>query len=291
MQGKIICIKADLFRILSDNITYEAKASKLILKNKQELKVGDLVEFEILEENKAYINKLYERRNDLVRPTIANIDLAVVATSVKEPIFNDNLLDRFLTILNFNNVEAVIAFTKWDLLEGEEIQKMEQIKAYYESIGYKCYKTSTIKTLEEASLLNLFRGKICVLTGQSGVGKSSLLNKFIPGLNLETNEISTALGRGKHTTRHVELIPCAGGYVADTPGFGTMELIDMEEVDIAQSFVEFFKASPDCKYNGCLHNNEPNCKVKELVENGQILRSRYTNYLQFLNEVKVQRKW
>lgn len=291
MTGKIICIKADLFKILSDNITYDAKASKLILKNHQELKVGDLVEFDILEENKAYINKLYPRKNDLVRPVIANIDLALVATSVKEPSFNANLLDRFLTILNFNNIDAVICFTKWDLLDENEVKEMENIKAYYEAIGYKCYKTSTKETLDEASILNLFKGKICVLTGQSGVGKSSLLNKFIPGLNLETNEISLALGRGKHTTRHVELIPVAAGYVADTPGFGTMELIDMSETDISQSFVEFFEASKDCKYNGCLHNNEPNCAVKEKVENGSILKSRYENYLQFLNEVKLQRKW
>ncbi len=293
MKGKIICLKADLFKVmnLDTKATYNARASKIFQKNKQDLKVGDFVEFDELEKGKAYITKLYPRVNDLVRPSIANIDLAIIATSVKEPEFNDNLLDRFLTILSFNNIDGVILFTKWDLLNDEEQEKMNDIVLYYESIGYKVLKTSTKDENLEKVFKELVNNKECVITGQSGVGKSSLLNLLNIDLNLETNDISKALNRGKHTTRHVELIPILGGWIADTPGFGTMEFIGMEEIDIAQSFSEFFKASSLCKFKGCLHLNEPNCEVKKLIQDKQILESRYNNYLQFIEEVKKQRKW
>ncbi len=293
MKGKIICLKADLFKVmnLDTKATYNARASKIFQKNKQDLKVGDFVEFDELEKGKAYITKLYPRVNDLVRPSIANIDLAIIATSVKEPEFNDNLLDRFLTILSFNNIDGVILFTKWDLLNDEEQEKMNDIVLYYESIGYKVLKTSTKDENLEKVFKELVNNKECVITGQSGVGKSSLLNLLNIDLNLETNDISKALNRGKHTTRHVELIPILGGWIADTPGFGTMEFIGMEEIDIAQSFSEFFKVSSLCKFKGCLHLNEPNCEVKKLIQDKQILESRYNNYLQFIEEVKKQRKW
>lgn len=293
MKGKIICLKADLFKVmdLETKTIYDAKASGLFRMKKQNLLVGDLVNFDALENNKAYITEVLKRKNELVRPPIANIDLAIIAMSVKEPVFNDNLLDRFLTILSFNNIEALILFTKWDLLSKEEELKMNNICSYYEQIGYKIIKTTTKDKETVNSLIELVDNLVCVITGQSGVGKSSLLNLIDPNLELETNDISFALGRGKHTTRHVELIPFNNGWIADTPGFGTMDFRGMMETDIAQSFHEFFEASKDCKYNGCLHKNEPNCKVKEKLANNEILKSRYDNYLQFIEECKSLRKW
>lgn len=293
MKGKIICLKADLFKVmdLETKIIYDAKASGLFRMKKQNLLVGDLVNFDALENNKAYITEVLKRKNELVRPPIANIDLAIIAMSVKEPVFNDNLLDRFLTILSFNNIETLILFTKWDLLSKEEELKMNNICSYYEQIGYKIIKTTTKDKETVNSLIKLVDNLVCVITGQSGVGKSSLLNLIDPNLELETNDISFALGRGKHTTRHVELIPFNNGWIADTPGFGTMDFRGMMETDIAQSFHEFFEASKDCKYNGCLHKNEPNCKVKEKLANNEILKSRYDNYLQFIEECKSLRKW
>ena len=293
MKGKIICLKADLFKVmdLESKIIYDAKASGLFRMKKQNLLVGDIVLFDTLENNKAYITEILKRQNELVRPPIANIDLAIIAMSVKEPVFNDNLLDRFLTILSFNNIESIILFTKWDLLSIEEEQEMNNICSYYEQIGYTIIKTTTKVKDTVKSLMDLIDNKVCVITGQSGVGKSSLLNLIDPNLNLETNDISLALGRGKHTTRHVELIPFNNGWIADTPGFGTMDFRGMSETNIAQSFHEFFESSSECKYNGCLHKNEPNCKVKEKLEKNEILKSRYINYLQFIEESKNLRKW
>ena len=185
----------------------------------------------------------------------------------------------------------ILVFNKWDLLtDQKEIEEVISIIDYYKGIGYK-----TIITSAKASLLNELSthidNNISVITGQSGVGKSSLINVIDPQFAIKTESISKALNRGKHTTRHVELLKINNGWLADTPGFGTMEFIDMNEVDVSHSFVEFFKESSNCKYNGCLHISEPYCKIKELVNNNVILKSRYENYLQFIEEIKSKRKW
>lgn len=294
MEARIICLKSDLYTIcdLETKNIYYAKASGLFRYKKTSPKVGDIVVYEILDDKNAYIKELKPRTNDLVRPAICNIDQAIVAMSVKEPIFNDNLLDRFLSILEFNNINSIIIFTKWDLLSKDEEEHMNKIFDYYQSIGYTCLKTSTKQNIfDNNKIIDFIKNKVSVITGQSGVGKSSLLNNLVPELKLETNDISKALGRGKHTTRHVELINIFDGYLADTPGFGTMDFSGMTEIDIAHSFKEFFALSEHCKYNGCLHLKEPNCEIKNKVESGNILVSRYQNYLQFIEESKNLRKW
>lgn len=246
-------------------------------------KVGDYV---LVNDDTKSIVGIKPRKNDLIRPVICNVDKAFLVFSVKEPDLNLNLLDRLLAIIEFNNIEAVIVFTKLDLLTDYE--KYTKIRDYYASLGYKIYESS-ISALP-ADIVNEVKSNLCVLAGQSGVGKSTLLNNIDPRLKLKTSEISQALGRGKHTTRHVELIEINSGYLADTPGFGTVDFCDMEVSDLSHSFIEFFSHLGKCKYSTCLHINEPGCEVKKLVEDGAILKSRYDNYLLFVKEIKDSKK-
>lgn len=273
------------------NVTYYQVKPRGVLKLKgTSPKVGDVVVYEFSDNNnpqsQVIIKSILPRKNDLIRPFISNIDQAIIVFSVKEPELNLNLLDKFLVTLEYNNIKPIIIFSKWDLLTNhEEINNITYIKEYYESIGYKVLKTSINDNLKEL-LSPIIKDKISVLTGQSGVGKSSILNTLDPTINIETNEISQALNRGKHTTRHVELFKLFDGMIADTPGFGTIDFTDIDEQTLSQNFVEFFKLSSECKYNGCLHLNEPNCKVKQELQNNHILKTRYDNYLSFINIIK-----
>ena len=293
MKGLITCLKSGDYMIqdLESKQIMWAKASGLFRHHKEKPKVGDYVEYQLMNDTTAYITKLENRFNDLVRPAICNIDQAFVVFSVKDPDFNTNLLDRFLTILNFNNIEAILIFTKWDLLNNDELLEIKKYEEYYQSIGYKILNVSKNNDFNKQEIIDLLKDKITVITGQSGVGKSTILNLLDENLKLEVNDISYVLGRGKHTTRHVELYPLYEGMIADTPGFGIMDFTGMEDIDIAHSFKEFFDVSSSCKYNGCLHINEPNCAVKKLVDENEILKSRYENYLNFIEENKKQRKW
>ena len=190
-----------------------------------------------------------------------------------------NLLDRLIAITEYNDIEGVLLFTKFDLVKDQELLlDLNKVVDYYKSIGYKAFKLPE----ESGKVIDEIGNNICVLSGQSGVGKSTFINA-ITELNLKTGEISKALGRGKHTTRHTELIRIGNGWVADTPGFGSIDF-SMDEVSLSHSFVEFFKTK--CKYNGCLHLNEPGCMVKEKVKSGEIKKSRYDNYQLFIKEIR-----
>lgn len=290
-RGIITCLIAGEYTIydFEKKVYFKGKPRGLFRIKEETLKVGDYVDYEI-QVDQVIITNLKKRINELIRPNIANIDQAFVVFSVKEPDINYNLLDRFLSILSYSNITSIIVLNKWDLLNEHEVQVVNKVKEYYESIGYKVITTSAKMGLID-QLGPMIKDHISVITGQSGVGKSSLLNVLDPNLNISTNEISKALNRGKHTTRHVELINMLDGWIADTPGFGIMDFIDMSEVDIAHSFVEFFDLSCNCKYSGCLHLNEPKCAVKEALNNGDILSSRYENYKQFIEEIKNRKKW
>ena len=290
-KGIITCLIAGEYTVYDEltNNYYKGKPRGIFRIKDNTLKVGDRVTYDLLED-KITITKLLDRTNYLIRPQIANVDQAFVVFSVKEPDLNLNLLDRFITILEYNKITPILIFNKWDLLNDDDLREVLEVEKYYSKLGYKVIRTSAKQSLLN-QLESFIENKISVITGQSGVGKSSILNVLDPSLKLNTNDISKALNRGKHTTRHVELIKIKNGWIADTPGFGIMEFIDMEETDIAHSFVEFFELSSSCKYSGCLHLNEPKCMVKDGVLSGAILKSRYENYKQFIEEIKRRKKW
>ena len=273
MQGLIIkIISGDYFVKVNDEII-KCKPLGVFRHKKVTPKVGDIVE---VEDN--IITKIQERKNELIRPVVANIDKVFIVTSLVEPDLNLNLLDRIICQAEYNNIEIILVFTKVDLTDPN---KYNNIFDYYKSLNYKIYLAPNDFELIKEEI----NDNVCVVAGQSGVGKSTLINLF-DNFNIKTDEISKALGRGKHTTRCSELLQVGNGYIADTPGFGMVDL-DMDLVSLSQSFKEFFECK--CKFNPCLHLNEPHCQVKEKVNNNEILKSRYDNYLDFVEEIKKKK--
>ena len=215
-----------------------------------------------------------------------NVDQALLVFSAKEPDFSSLLLDRFLMVIESKNIEPIICVSKIDLCDKESIEK--KLEPYIIA-GYKVVYISSKDHIGLDKIKDLLKERVTVITGQSGVGKSSLLNALDIRLNIDTNEISKALGRGKHTTRHVELIDMYDGYVADTPGFSSLE-IEGEPIDIATAYHDFKELSYECKFRGCLHDSEPHCAIKEAVESGKISQERYDHYLMFLKEAKENKE-
>ncbi|WP_248926443.1 ribosome small subunit-dependent GTPase A [Paenibacillus hamazuiensis] len=264
--------------------------------------VGDRVLFELTENGEGTVDEILPRSTELVRPPVANVELVILVFSIDEPALNLQLLDKFLVHAEKAGVDTLICLSKFDLLQDAELASLEAIPpgtdmplqavvALYERIGYRVVVTSSKYREGVEPILERLAGRISVVAGQSGVGKSSLLNAMIPGLSLETNEISMKLGRGKHTTRHVELIRLHnGGFVADTPGFSSLDFADMETEELGSCFKEFSGFAAGCKFRGCLHQHEPGCKVIEAKERGDIAPSRYEHYLQFLGEMKDRKR-
>ena len=273
MEGKIIKQISNDYTILSDKL-YICKARGKFRNLGLTPLVGDEV---IFDEKDNYILDILPRKNELIRPSIVNIDMCIIITSLKKPDFSSNLLDKFLVICEYNRVKPIIIFTKYDLLNNEEKTNFENIKNYYKKIGYEIYINTDIDNIKK-----IFKDKVSVFTGQSGAGKSTLLNKLDPNLNLKTAEISLALNRGKHTTRHTELLNLCDGLVADTPGFSALDFIGMSKEDIRDNFIEFNLYRDKCKFRDCYHIHEKECKVKEKVNDGTILKSRYENYINFI---------
>lgn len=273
MTGIIVKNISNDYTIKSNNQYYICKPRGKLRLNNQTPLVGDQVEFD---EKNNYIINIKKRKNQLIRPSVANIDIAVIVTSVKNPNFDTNLLDKQLTIISYNNIKPIIYFTKLDLLNEKEQENIKNIIIYYTSIGYEVITNHN-------ELLKKIQNKIIVLTGQSGAGKSTLINKINPSLELKTNEISYALGRGKHTTRHTELYETNNTYIVDTPGFSKIDFNNMTKLDIRDNTKEMFDNLHLCKYSDCMHIQEDGCYVKEMVKNKTILESRYNNYKKFIN--------
>lgn len=276
MQGQIIKQISNLYTVKVGDMLYGCRARGKFRKDNISPMVGDYV---IINPEDNVIESILERKNELDRPVIANVDMAFIVTSTKKPNLDLNLLDKLISVITFNDIEPVICFTKLDLLNDVERENIDNLKKYYEMIGINCvYNTDT------AEIKRLLNNNIVVLAGQTGAGKSSLLNKLDENLDIETNEISEALGRGKHTTRHVELYEISDGFIADTPGFSALDLKDMNKEQLRDTFIEF--RNYECKFRDCMHHKESKCGVKEALEDKMILQSRYNNYLLFLEEVE-----
>lgn len=273
--------KGIIIKQISNDYTVSVNNQNIICKPRGKFRklgitplVGDDVLID-LENN--YILEIEKRKNSLVRPAIANVDQAIIVTSVEVPEFSSNLLDKLLTIIEFNNITPIIYFSKLDLIDDLDRKKYQVIMDYYKSIGYKVFDNYL-------DLKNLIKDKVTVLTGQSGAGKSTLLNKLDNNLNLKTDEVSYALGRGKHTTRHTEFLTVLGGFIADTPGFSAIDFNELTPSDIRDNFIEFNKYKDNCKYQDCMHDKEEDCYIKKLVNEHVILESRYKNYLNFISK-------
>lgn len=278
MEGKIVRIISNLCTVEVGDKLINCKPRGKFYHQKLTPLVGDLVK---IDEENAYILDILPRKNHLDRPMIANVDGAIIVTSLKEPNLSLFLLDKLLTLIICNSIKPIICFTKVDLLNGEEKESFKKIYDYYNRIGIDACTNLELDRLEE-----LTKGMTLVLTGQTGAGKSSLLNRLNPNFNLDTNQISKALGRGVHTTRHVELFKYKSSLIADTPGFSSLDLVGFTKENIRDSFIEF---SFDCKFSDCYHKNEQGCMVKERVNSKDILESRYENYLKLVMECENSR--
>lgn len=274
MQGQIIKISSNRHIVSSNNKTYNTIPRGKFRKDKLIPKVGDYVVFD---DKSLVIEKVLPRKNTFNRPMVSNIDRAFIVTSLINPLFSLNLLDKFITHMELNNIDIVICLTKIDLISKEEYEKIKEVMAYYTNIGYKVLTNKELDKIKE-----LIKDKTVVFIGQTGAGKSTLLNKLNPNWNLKTGEISLALGRGRHTTRNVELYSFLDGKVLDTPGFSALDLSIYKKDDIKYAFKEF--SNYQCPFKDCSHTKEKECMIRKTVDDGKILKSRYDNYLKFYEE-------
>lgn len=272
MKGQIIKISSDLCFVNYEDGIYPCKCRGIFRKEHITPVVGDYVLFS---KEKLLIEKILERKNIFDRPKVSNIDQAFLITSLKLPDFSLNLLDKFIVLMEINHVDPIICITKSDLVDTVELKKIKEILKYYEEIGY-----TIVYNYEVEKIKNMLANKTSVFTGQTGAGKSTLLNKLNPDWDLETGEVSHALGRGRHTTRVVELFFINNGKVMDTPGFSSLEFKNYSKEQIRDAFVEF--SLYPCPFKNCNHTKEEECCVKKEVSLNNILESRYLNYLSFI---------
>ncbi len=279
--GLVIKAIASFFYVELDDIVYECRASTKLKRNRQKIITGDYVLFNLDEK---YILEIKPRANELIRPKIANVFNDMLIFSATEPNMNFGLLDRMILIMEKNKLETTIVITKMDLLNDEEKLQIHKQMQYYQETGYKVYFSEIegdVSEIKEAISQDKY-----VFTGQTGVGKSTLINKLLPDLNLETQAISKALGRGKHTTREVTFYHLNNSYIIDTPGFSALE-INLTKEDVRDHYADFVNLAPDCKFSTCYHLKEPGCAVKAKVDvdNNDQLRSRYENYVKLMEEL------
>ena len=292
MKGKIIKGIAGFYYVHDGRSKiYECKAKGVFRNRNIKPLVGDDVEFMVLDEKEGTgnIDAILPRKNKLIRPAVSNVDQAVVVFAVTEPLPNLNLLDRFLVMMERQEIPVIICFNKIDLSGGKEI---EELRAIYGPAGYTLHFISTYEAAGLEKLHELIAGKTTVLAGPSGVGKSSITNFLQPEARMETGVVSEKIKRGKHTTRHSELFFVENGtYMMDTPGFSSMYIEDLEPNELKDYFPEFSEYEEECRFLGCIHVGEKVCGVKTAVADGKISRSRYDNYLPLYQELKDKRRY
>ncbi len=276
MKGQVVKVISDKFFVKVDDEIIPCKERGKLRNLKTLPLVGDFV---MIDKEKAVIEEVLERRNMLIRPNVSNITMGFIVTSFKKPDFSTNLLDKLLVEMEINKIKPVICLTKRDLISDKEYLDYKEIIEYYKRIGYVVVENTEISKIKK-----ILEGELTVFTGQTGAGKSTLLNKLFPELNLKVGEVSMALGRGKHTTRHIEIIEKDNIRVLDTPGFSALSFLEYTKEEVRDAFKEFQEYP--CIYKDCMHDKEAECKVKKAVEDNKILKSRYENYLSFLAEFK-----
>lgn len=292
MQGKIIKGIAGFYYIYAeDGNIYECKAKGIFRKDNFKPLVGDNVEITVLneEEKEGSVTSILPRHNSLIRPAVANVDQAFLIFAMENPKPNFLLLDRFLIMMKQQEIPAVICFNKKDVGEKEEMEKLYEI---YTGCGYRVVLSSTYEGEGMDEIHEILKGKTTVVAGPSGVGKSSITNCMQGEVQMETGEISKKLKRGKHTTRHSQVIPVEKNtFLVDTPGFSSLYLTDMKEEELRDYFPEFVMYEPQCRFQGCMHIHEPGCAVKKALSEGKISQQRYDNYLALYEELKEKRRY
>lgn len=281
--GRIIKSLSGVYRVDVNGEMYDTKPRGLFRKNKFSPIVGDVVDFEVENITEGYIHRVHERKNELKRPPVSNVDHLVLVMSAVEPEFSTQLLDRFLVIAHSYHMRPRILVTKRDITSPSIENKILQTLKVYENMGYHTQFISVEDHINEVFMQ--WGEGLVVLSGQSGVGKSTLLNRYFPELNIETQHISRALNRGRHTTRHVELFERKNGFIADTPGFSALDFNHIQKDEVKHYFMEINEYGEHCKFRDCNHINEPKCNVKHEIEKGNIAPFRYEHYLQLFNEI------
>lgn len=276
---------------IPDHGMYECKAKGIFRHDKMKPLVGDSVEIEVINEEQRTGNmvRIKERKNTLVRPAVANVDCALLIFAMVRPEPNLNLLDRLILQYQMQEVPVLICFNKMDLASNQELDAMQEV---YRDCGYEILFTSAHEKIGIEALQQKIRHKTVTVSGPSGVGKSSLINLMQKNIQMQTGVISEKVERGKHTTRHSELIPIdEETYIIDTPGFSSLEVPDLMKEELGRYYAEFAEYEPNCRFGGCVHVNEPDCAVKAAVENGDISKVRYEHYLQIYEEIKGRRRY
>lgn len=287
--GLIVKITGGFYYVESNDKIYECKARGIFRNKNKSPFVGDYVDINVPDDNSfSSIEKIHERKNSIIRPPVANIDNLIIVSSVVEPDCNLFIIDKMIAVATYKNIHPIVVFTKTDLSSADKYLEI------YKNSSIECYSYNSINNEGIDKIKDTLIDKVTVFTGNSGVGKSTLINALCPELSLETSKISNKLGRGKHTTRTVELFKKYGGYIADTPGFSTLDVERYEIImkdDLKNCFPEFSDYINDCQFTSCSHTVEKGCNVLKALDQGMIEKSRHDSYVKMYNEVKNIKEW